>query len=95
MYEKRMYIKGAHEKVMTSIRNLAGKFSTVKYGKTNSTWHDLKKDCYSSKLSSKSGARVGRVIPDKAKKRRGKKRRQLTDSEEDSSEEDSGEEFSD
>ena len=97
-----MYIKGAHEKVMASIRNLAGKFSTVKYGKTNSTWQDLKKDCYRTKLPGKSDARVGRVVPDKTSKRSGKKRRKPAleseseeNSDENSSEEDSGEELSD
>merc|ERR1712224_712565 len=70
MYEKRRYLQGAHEKVMASIRGLAGKFTAAKFTKHNSSWQDLKEDCYATKSSGRGGARVGRVVPDK---RRGKK----------------------
>jgi len=104
MYEKRKYIKGAHEKVMASIRGLAGKFSAVKFGKNNSSWQDLKKDCYATNLPGKGGARVGRVVPNKrGKKKKKKKKPVVVESESESegtldssnSEDDSDEESSD
>ena len=91
---------------MASIRGLAGKFSAVAFGKNNSSWQDLKKDCYATNLPGKGGARVGRVVPNKRGKKKKKKKKKkpvVVESESESegtldssnSEDDSDEESSD